>query len=242
MTLSLSAAGLTKVYDGRAVVDGVDFAFQRGKVHAVIGPNGSGKSTLLRLLSLLDPPTRGTVLFHDGEDLVEADTSVRRRMAFVFQRPSLFNTTVLGNVEAGLAIRGRSKRERTDIALAALRRVEMEKLAERNGRTLSGGESQRVALARALVTEPEVLFLDEPTANLDPHSVRIIGKAIEKLRDGGHTTILLVTHNMFLAQRLADRVVFLFDGRIVEEGEASDVIERPQDERTFRFLTGELRG
>ncbi len=242
MTLSISAAGLTKVYDGRAVLDGLDFAFQRGKVHAVIGPNGSGKSTLLRLLSLLDPPTRGTVLFRDGEDPAPADISVRRRMAFVFQRPSLFNTTALKNVEAGLAVRGCPKRERNDLAREALHRVEMEKMADRNGRTLSGGESQRVALARALVVEPEVLFLDEPTANLDPHSVRIIGKAIEKLRDGGRTTILLVTHNMFLAQRLADRVVFLFEGRIVEEGEAAAVIERPQDERTFRFLTGELAG
>ena len=242
MTLSLSAAGLTKIYDGRAVLDGLDFAFQRGKVHAVIGPNGSGKSTLLRLLSLLDPPTRGTVLFHEGEESVEAGISVRRRMAFVFQRPSLFNTTALRNVEAGLAVRGRPKRERTDLARAALGRVEMEKMTDRNGRTLSGGESQRVALARALVVEPEILFLDEPTANLDPHSVRIIGKAIGKLRDGGRTTILLVTHNIFLAERLANRVVFLFEGRIVEEGEAAAVIERPQDERTFRFLTGELAG
>jgi len=239
-SLTLSVWRLEKRYGGTRVLQGITHTFRPGLIHAIIGPNGSGKSTLLRLCNLLEPPTRGELRFRDHRGALAPDLALRRRMTLVFQRPCLLNTTVYKNVACGLIIRGMEKGEIRRRVQAALELVEMADFREHHGRTLSGGESQRVALARALVIEPELLLLDEPTSNLDPHSVRIMEGAIRKLRQAGRTTVLLVTHNLFQAQRLADRVVFLYDGCIVEEGEAAAFFENPRDERTWKFITGEM--
>jgi tungstate transport system ATP-binding protein len=195
-TLSIEIKELSKVYNGQPVLRGCSLTFDRGLIHALIGPNGSGKTTLLRLCNLLDSPLEGKVLFKSSDVQLEASIELRRRMAMVFHRPSLFNTTVWKNILYGLKVRGINRKESERKGKKALEMVGLWKLKDRNALTLSVGESQRVALARAMVIDPEVLFLDEPTSNLDPGSVVIIEEIIKDMKKSG-TTIILVTQNIF---------------------------------------------
>jgi tungstate transport system ATP-binding protein len=211
-----------------------------GEVLALVGPSGSGKSTLLRLLNFLEPPTTGVIHFQ-GQAMTpdrEAPLELRRRVTTVPQRPVLLNRTVLDNVRYGLRLRG--ERDGRVEVMEALEVVGLSALARQSARTLSGGEAQRVALARALVLRPDVLLLDEPTANLDPYNIGVIEATVRRLNAEQGTTVVLVTHNVFQAHRLAHRMGLLLDGRLVEAADVRTFFESPRDPRTGAFVRGEM--
>jgi tungstate transport system ATP-binding protein len=253
--MTLAADGVSDGYDGQPVLSDVSLSLSPGEVVTVVGPSGTGKTTLLRLLGCFRPPGEGVVTW-DGDDvwdLPDADRlAVRRRIGMVFQEASLFNTTVAANVAHGLAVR-RDWPTRLRDALAraagladtparvfeALETVDLVETADRNALSLSGGEAQRVAFARALAVEPDVLLLDEPTSNLDPRNTAVLEGAIEEASDRG-LGVAIATHDMHQARRLSDRVGVLIDGELVEFGPPERIFESPSDERTARFVAGEL--
>ncbi|HHS98423.1 MAG TPA: phosphate ABC transporter ATP-binding protein [Chloroflexi bacterium] len=231
--------GVRKVYDGRCVLDIDRLKVHRGEILALVGPSGAGKSTLLRLLNFLEPPDAGTITFQGHRiDRGPVPLSLRRQVTTVFQRPALLSTTVAGNVAYGLRLRGlRDGREQIE---AMLERLHLAHLARASARKLSGGEAQRVALARALILRPAVLLLDEPTANLDPHNVALIEQAVREMNRERGTTVVWVTHNIFQARRLAHRVAFLLDGRLIEVADTEQFFTAPHDPRTGAFVRGEM--
>lgn len=233
-------ASVTKSYNGRQVVALDDLTIRCGEVFALVGPSGSGKSTLLRLLNFLEPPTSGEIIF-GGETFSpvrDMSLAVRRRVTTVAQRPILLNRNVWVNVEFGLRLRG--QRDAHGSVEAALRQVGLDALAKQQARTLSGGEAQRVALARAMVIQPEVLLLDEPTANLDPYNVSLIEDTVRILNREHGTTLVLVTHNVFQARRLAHRVALILEGKLIEVADTHTFFEQPCDPRTAAFVRGEM--
>lgn len=237
---SYDVQNLTKVYGGRQVL-GIDrLDIHPGEILAVVGPSGSGKSTLLRMLDFLEPPTEGRIDFRGEQFEAARDVSieVRRSVTTVAQRPILLNRSVRANVEFGLRLRGR--RDNSGEVRAALEKVGLAALERQPARTLSGGEAQRVALARAMVIRPDVLLLDEPTANLDPYNVGVIEDAVRRLNQEQGTTVVLVTHNVFQARRLAHRVALILDGKIVEVEKTDVFFDHPKDPRTSAFVRGEM--
>jgi len=231
---------VAKTYYSRKVLEVHNLDIHSGEILAIVGPSGAGKSTLLRMLNFLEPPTQGTITFHNHTFSagVEMPQDLRRQVTMVFQRPMLLNRSIQANVSFGLEIRGiRGTAERVQ---AALEEVGLAHLAHQKARTLSGGEAQRVALARAIVLKPEVLLLDEPTANLDPYNVGMIEKIVLHLNQTHHTTLVLVTHNVFQAKRLAHRVAFLLDGKVIEVSSADVFFNQPQDPRTAAFVRGDM--
>ncbi len=236
-----SLSHVQKQYGKRTILRIAQLDIYPGEIFALVGPSGAGKSTLLRLLALLEPPTQGTLkLSLNGSDVSCQTASIheRRQLAMVFQRPVLLSRSVRTNVAYGLRLRGeRNARARVD---AALERVAMGDFANAKAQTLSGGEMQRVSLARALVLEPKVLLLDEPTANLDPYNVRLIEGFLREQHEQYQTTIVIVTHNVFQAKRLATRVGLLLDGELVEVAPVEQFFNDPQDSRTAAFVSGDL--
>lgn len=226
-------------YEGRSVLEIDELEIFEGEILALVGPSGAGKSTLLRLLNFLETPLKGTIAYRDRPFDTANDMPLahRREVTTVFQRPLLLNRSVQDNVAYGLRLRGLDSR---DQILAALEKVGLASMARQAARTLSGGEAQRVSLARATVLHPTVLLLDEPTANLDPHNVSVIEDIVRSLNEEQRTTMVLVTHNVFQARRLAHRVVFLLNGQIVEVGDKKQFFEAPRDARTAAFVRGEM--
>ncbi|MFD1694036.1 ABC transporter ATP-binding protein [Roseibium aestuarii] len=235
--MPLRVEGLTLTLEGTLVLNDIDLALADDGVTAILGPNGAGKSLLLRCLHGLVTPTRGTILWHhEGRDHAP-DLAIRKAQALVAQKPVLLRRSVLANLKfvAGL----RRPRPSTDDLMQALREVRLEHLARQNARTLSGGEQQRLALARALLHDPRVLLLDEPSANLDPASTLLIETAIRAARAAG-TKVLLITHDMAQARRLADDVVFLHKGRIVEHTSAAAFFDRPSSAEAEAYVKGDI--
>lgn len=231
-----------KSYPGKQVLKGLSLKVNRGELFCLIGPNGAGKTTALRLISILDKPDKGKIFF-DGVDTEGVDEktaiSLRRRLAFVFQQPVVYNTSVYKNVAVGLEIRGYGEEETAERVKKALETVNLHGFRDRNANVLSGGEVQRLCLARALAIDPELLLLDEPTANLDPANVLIVEEAIREYnRRGG--TVLFTTHNMFEAKRLGKRVALLINGEVVETSKVEEFFSNPKEETTKRFIRGEL--
>jgi tungstate transport system ATP-binding protein len=231
---------LTKAYQNRQVLQVDRLDVYLGEILAFVGPSGSGKSTLLRLLNFLEAPNGGRLVYRGEQFGPQREISLenRRTVTTVSQRPILLNRSVRSNVEFGLRLRGR--RDRDGEVRSALEKVGLAALERQDARTLSGGEAQRVALARAMVVRPDVLLLDEPTANLDPYNVGVIESAVRRLNLEWGTTIVLVTHNVFQARRLAHRVAFILDGKIVEVADTEAFFERPADPRTGAFVRGEM--
>jgi tungstate transport system ATP-binding protein len=231
---------VSKEYEGRRVLQVENLKIGRGEVFALVGPSGAGKSTLLRLLNFLEPPTSGRIRFLDIEFGAHQPMPLpyRRRVTTVFQRPILLNRSVHANVGYGLGLRG--LRDLDGKIERALEQVGLTDLARQRARTLSGGEAQRVALARAIVLRPDVLLLDEPTANLDPYNVGLIEEIVTNLNRRQGTTLVLVTHNVFQAKRLAHRVALMLDGQMVEVAGVEAFFESPQDPRTAAFVRGEM--
>ncbi len=231
---------VTKEYNGRCVLQVERLDIQRGEIFALVGPSGAGKSTLLRLLNFLEPPTSGRLRFLGTEFSRERTMPLHlcRRVTTVFQRPILLNRNVWANVNYGLQLRGqRNSAHRIE---TALEQVGLTALARQRARTLSGGEAQRVALARAMVLQPDALLLDEPTANLDPYNVGLIEDIVRALNRERGTTLVLVTHNVFQARRLAHRVALLLEGRIIETADVEAFFQSPRDPRTAAFVRGEM--
>jgi tungstate transport system ATP-binding protein len=231
---------VSKAYNGRRVLRVQELEIERGEVFALVGPSGAGKSTLLRLLNFLEVPTTGSIRFLGAEFSANQPMPLkhRRRVTTVFQRPLLLNRSVQANVGYGLSLRGR--RRSNDEIEKALEQVGLLHLIRQRARTLSGGEAQRVALARAIVLQPDVLLLDEPTANLDPYNVGLIEEIVTNLNRERGTTLVLVTHNVFQARRLAHRITLMLDGQVIEMAPTATFFEAPQDPRTTAFVRGEM--
>ena len=222
MATKLETERLTRVVDGDRIVDGVSISVSEGDVLAVLGLSGSGKSSLLRLLNRLDEPTEGTV-FLDGTDYRDLPPrEVRRRIGIVPQSPALRDGTVFENVTIGPRLRGETVRRK--VAEELLARMNLDGYADRDVSDLSGGEAQRVAIARTLITEPEVLLLDEPTSSLDSTSEAKVETLLEGLIHETDLTTVLVTHDDAQARRLADRVAMLKHGRVESVGPVSEVM------------------
>jgi molybdopterin-binding protein len=216
----LELKGITHRYDGKIVLTVDHLPVERGKIYAVVGPNGAGKTTLLHIMSLILRPDRGHIFFEGkrvGHD-VSQRTRARRSMTVVLQNPYLFNSTVRANIEYGLKARGVEIRERERLIREALEEVGLKGFESRKARRLSGGEAQLVGLARGLVLKPSVLFLDEITANLDVKHVSQLEQVIMGINRDRGTTIVMTTHILHQASRLAHHVFSLFDGRIVPSG------------------------
>lgn len=236
----LEAQEISKRYGTREVLRVDALAFRKGCIHGIIGPSGSGKSTLLRILNLIDRPSTGRVRFH-GQDVAlnSSRLAMQRRMGMVFQEPVMFNTSVFDNVAYGLRVRSLRGSAVRDRVRAELRTLGLDRLEKQPARTLSGGEAQRVALARVLVTDPEVLFLDEPTSNLDPRNAALIEEMIRAVSRERGVSVVLVTHNIFQARRLADYITFIYEGVVVEDGPTEEILTNPRDERTAAFVRGD---
>ncbi|MCB4208374.1 amino acid ABC transporter ATP-binding protein [Arthrobacter sp. UM1] len=236
----VSISGLHKRYGSNHVLKGIDLSVEPGQVVCLIGPSGSGKSTLLRCVNLLEVPNEGSVHvggFEATDPDVDLD-AMRRHVGMVFQHFNLFpQLTVLQNCTvAPVKVLKKSKEEAEETARLNLSRVGLEDLADRYPAQLSGGQQQRVAIARALSMEPGLMLFDEPTSALDPETVGDVLAIMRRLASEG-MTMLVVTHEMAFAREVADRVVFMADGVVVEEGPADEVIGNPQHERTQNFLS-----
>ncbi len=230
--------GIYKRFGEKDVLRDVNARIADGEIFALIGPSGSGKSSLLRLINLLDAPSAGRVLV-DGVD-IHADRSreleMRRRMGMVFQKPAVFNTTVYENIAYGLRFRGVPERAIRETIRDVLSVIGLEGYGKRRAKTLSGGEMQRVALARAMVTDPDILLMDEPTANLDPVSTETIERLVHRINREFGTTIVLATHDMVQGQRLAERIAVMMDGTFSQVGTPREIFALPKDRDVARFV------
>ncbi len=231
----LQARGLSFAAGGAALIDRVALDIRPRRRTVVMGANGAGKSLLLRLLHGLIRPTAGEIAW-GGRPL---DREARRAQAMVFQRPVMLRRSVRANLRFALAARGIAGPERAAREAEALERARLTGLAGRPARVLSGGEQQRLAVARALACRPQLLFLDEPTASLDPASTHAIERLIGEA-DAAGITIVLVTHDVGQARRLGDDLIFLHGGRVAEAGAAADILAAPRSEAARAWLEGRL--
>ena len=238
---TLRLEGVEKSFGSLRVLRGVDMSVERGQVVCVLGPSGSGKSTLLRCINLLEPPDEGRILV-EGHEITSYDDHdeidyVRRRVGIVFQQFNLFpHKSALENVViAQTKVLGRPRREAEEKARALLARVGLSDKVDEYPERLSGGQQQRVAIARALAMDPHVMLFDEVTSALDPELIKEVLDVLRELAAEG-MTMIVVTHEMGFARDVADHVVFMDGGVVVEEGPPSEVLEQPRNERTKRFL------
>ena len=238
----IRAEGIKKSFGSQQVLRGIDFSVDQGEAVCLIGPSGSGKSTLLRCINMLERPTEGRVLFR-GDDISSLPAALlHSKVGMVFQQFNLFsNMTAFQNCVAGQrkALR-RSQKESEGKAAYYLEQVGMLPYRDARPAQLSGGQKQRVGIARALCMDPDVLLFDEPTSALDPEMVDEVLRVMSDLKKGG-LTMLIVTHEMAFARDAADRVIFMDDGLIVEDGKPKDIFEAPRQERTAAFLKRSLR-
>ncbi|HEX3015662.1 MAG TPA: amino acid ABC transporter ATP-binding protein [Desulfobacteria bacterium] len=236
----IEVKNLHKSFGQLEVLRGINLRVKAQEVVCVIGPSGSGKSTLLRCLNRLEEPTSGEIRI-EGESLVDPKTEInklRQRMGMVFQHFNLFpHKTVLENITmAPLFLRKKGKAEAESLAMDLLKKVGLTQKAQEYPRNLSGGQQQRVAIARALAMEPHVMLFDEPTSALDPEMIGEVLQVMKNLAQEG-MTMVIVTHEMGFAREVADRVIFMDGGSIVEEGLPQDIFERAKNERTKSFLS-----
>ncbi len=230
LTLNIKKHG----YQEKVVLKNIQHTFLENKIYGIIGPNGSGKSTLLKLIAAIEKPLEGEIIYQ-GNLLTQPSDKI----GCCWQKPYLFRGTVRYNLEYPMKVRRWDRQRREQRIRELIEDYHLEQLINRSVIGLSGGETARVAIARAVATCPDVLILDEPSAALDPQSVMFVESLLKKLRNATKMTIIMVTHNMFQAKRIADDTLFLFDGSIVEAGATSDIFENPQDIRTRNFVTGE---
>lgn len=236
----IEVKNLTKKFGDHTVLDGITTDICQGEVVAIIGPSGCGKSTFLRSLNLLEIPTSGQILF-EGIDLTDKSVDinkVRQKIGMVFQQFNLFpNHTIKDNITLAPVKLGLMTKEEADKkAMELLERVGLPEKADSYPSMLSGGQKQRIAIVRALAMEPEVMLFDEPTSALDPEMVgEVLDVMRELARDG--MTMIVVTHEMGFAREVADRVIFMADGSIVEEGTPREIFDTPKEERTQNFLS-----
>ncbi|SCN22304.1 Glutamine transport ATP-binding protein GlnQ [Clostridium sp. N3C] len=236
----IKITNLEKHFGKLQVLKGVNCHIKKGEVVVVIGPSGSGKSTFLRCMNLLEVPTGGTIEF-EGEVITDKKINIdrlRQKMGMVFQQFNLFpHKTVLQNITlAPMKVKGLSKEEAENIAFKLLKKIGLEDKATAYPNQLSGGQKQRIAIARALAMEPDVMLFDEPTSALDPEMVGEVLNVMKELAAEG-MTMVVVTHEMGFAKEVGDRVIFMDQGNILEEGTPIDIFENPKNQRTIEFLS-----
>ena len=236
----ISIKDLHKYFGKNEVLKGIDLEIEQGQVVVIIGPSGSGKSTFLRTMNLLEVPTKGTVTF-EGVDITDKSNDIfkmREKMGMVFQQFNLFpNMTVLDNITLSpVKTKGLPKDEAEAIAYDLLEKVGLPDKAQAYPQSLSGGQQQRIAIARGLAMDPDVLLFDEPTSALDPEMGGEVLAVMQDLAKSG-MTMVIVTHEMGFAREVADRVIFMDGGVIVEDGTPEDVFEHTKEERTKDFLS-----
>ena len=225
---------ISKSFDGEMVLDDLNLSIKENSFVTLLGPSGCGKSTTLRILGGFTPPDKGNVIF-DGQDITKLPPN-KRQLNTVFQKYALFpHMTIAENIAFGLKIKNKPKSYIDDKIKYALKLVNLSGFEKRDVISLSGGQQQRIAIARALALHPDILCFDEPTSALDPE---LTGEVLKVLRDlaDRKTTMIIVTHEMHFARDVADRIMFMDGGVVVEEGPARQLIEHPQEERTKQFL------
>ncbi|MGE5574662.1 MAG: ABC transporter ATP-binding protein [Ignavibacteria bacterium] len=236
MSISLQLDNLTKKYCSVEALKSVSLKLQGNKIIVILGANGAGKTTLMRIMAGLETPDTGNFLFNDQD--IDA-RALRQISTLVFQKTAMFTMNVYDNLAFGLEIRKVPKDEISKRIGQALNAVRLSGFEKRRAKKLSGGEQQRIALARAFLLDSNVLLLDEPTANLDPNSAIIIEKAIINKKDG-QRIIVMATHNLNQARRMADEIVHIHNGEVIEVAEANDFFENPKSDLTRKFINGEL--
>jgi tungstate transport system ATP-binding protein len=234
--LPLSVEGLTLIQDGSLLLEDISFRLSKGPISVVLGANGAGKTLLLKTCHGLLAPSRGRVAWRESDWNL-----IRIRQAMVFQRSVLLRRSVFANIDYALTLRGLAKKERLERVDQCLHLTGLDSLRERPARVLSGGEQQRLALARAWAVGPEVLFMDEPTANIDPPATAWIEQLIGRFADEG-VKIVMTTHDLHQAKRLADEVLFLHRGRLLEQAPAENFFRHPASRVAEAFIRGELPG
>ncbi len=225
---------LKKTYGGKTVLDISEGRIRHGSMTALIGPNGAGKSTLLNITAGLLEADEGKILY-DGKTVFPG-----KEVTMVFQSPYLLSTSVYNNIAYPLRIRGKKEEDIERRAEELMGELGLTNLRKQKAWKLSGGEKQKVALARALSFKPGILLLDEPTANIDPHTTAEIERILFSIRNRQDITIVIVTHNLAQARRISDDVIMLHEGKIIEYGSCSRVLSDPENENTRRFIEGEL--
>ncbi|PCK23060.1 amino acid ABC transporter ATP-binding protein [Bacillus pumilus] len=241
----IKLTNLKKSFGDLVVLNGIDLDIQKGQVVAIIGPSGSGKSTLLRCLNLLETPDEGTIEIGDAKLNASQYTRkeahhLRQQTAMVFQNYNLFkNKTALQNItESLLVTKKMTKQQANEIGMKLLKQVGLEQKADSYPVTLSGGQQQRIGIARALAVDPHAILLDEPTSALDPELVSGVLQVIKSIAIQ-ETTMIIVTHEMAFAREVADHVIFMADGHIIEQGTPSELFDETKNERTKRFIQKE---
>jgi len=238
MNAHLQLNAIEKNHQKVKALDSVSLKLKEGKIFVLLGINGSGKTTLLRIAAGLDEPDKGSILFND--ERIQA-RELRKIATLVFQKAVMFNTSVYDNLAFGLRIRGISEQEISEKVSAALSSVGLVDFEKRKAKKTSGGEQQRIALARAFLLEPRILLLDEPTANLDPNNAMIIENAIRTRRKEKGTIIVMATHNLNQAKRVADEIIHIYNGRILETASTKEFFNHPRNEMSRKFINGELQ-
>ena len=239
----ITIKGVVKSFGKREILKGIDVIVPTGSVTVILGPSGSGKTTFLRTLNFLETADAGTMVLGDTivnlkEATAKEKLAVRRRTSMVFQLYNLFShMTALENVMEGLrTVRRLSKKEAKEKALQCLEEVGMKGYENHYPIQLSGGQQQRVGIARALAMDPEVMLLDEPTSALDPELVGEVLSVIKKVATDRHMTMIVVTHEIGFAREVADQIIFMEDGRVIEQGTPDSVLVQPREARTREFL------
>ncbi len=236
----LRIENLSKSFGNKEVLKNINLEIYRGEIFSFMGPSGVGKTTLLRILNFLEKPTGGRIVFNGIKGSIQQKNNVRHSMSMLFQRPAVFNTSVFNNVAYGLVIRGVEKKAIENKVNDALNLVGLAGFEKQKASTLSGGEAQRMAFARAIVFKPDVLLLDEPTANLDPANVSKIEDIIKKIRSEPGTTIIMASHNIYQVRRIADRVGILLSGELIEVNTKEQIFAHPENTRSQAFINGEF--
>lgn len=227
---------LVKEYEGRRVLDLDELIIENGALCGIIGPNGAGKSTLMNLIAGLIKQTSGSLMYGESKKL----TAPQKKMTMVFQTPYLMHTTVEKNIAYPLKLRGWSADKIESRVEELTKELGLTDFRKQKSWKLSGGETQKVALARALSFRPELLLLDEPTANVDPITTAEIERMLKKINEVEGTTVVLVTHNLVQAKRVCRQVIFMSQGKIVEYGESEKILSAPEHDLTKKFISGEL--
>jgi tungstate transport system ATP-binding protein len=236
MSVQLKLVDIKKSYRSVNALNSVSLEMQGGKIIVLLGVNGAGKTTLMRIMAGLENPDSGQLLFNNQNIDCKA---LRQVSTLVFQKSAMFSLNVYDNLAYGLRIRGVPKAEIKKKVAEALQAVRLSEFEKRRAKKTSGGEQQRIALARAFLLDSQVLLLDEPTANLDPNSASIIEKAIVS-RKSDQRIIVMATHNLTQARRMADEIIHIYNGNIVEVATPEDFFENPKSEVSRKFVNGEL--
>jgi len=243
MTAAIELRKVTKRYGDVTAVKEVTLSINEGELFGILGPSGAGKSTLLRLMDMLDAPEEGAVAIN-GEEIAcgsnRAD-EIRSRIGMILQKPVALNRSVANNIAYSLIIRGCSEEEIKKKVGEELRKYGLQDRGGKNARTLSGGEMQRLSFARSTVFGPKILLLDEFAANLDPKNVALMEDQISHYMDEDDSrTVVLITHNIFQAKRMCDRIALMWDGEVVEVADKKKFFEEPDDPRTAAFVKGDI--